>query len=883
MIVENFSWNQLNQPLKDLKPQFKENVDGKLDDLRKELSPSTDGNTVISQKSVYKVIDLLCRKKTPCADAKKQQQFFESIQPILEKEQPATLFRTIWTSLKSKDEYNRPKNDILIDLCFKALGRSRPPLARQIVQLISEAESIPFLKLVERASIGGKSFFPIIKDFLEKIPSETLIDYINYTNESGESLLILAARFSCNDLILFLINHGANVDVQNLDGQTPLSLAIENKMSIEVIQDLILHMKNFSFEDKDRNNYLLLALKNKCFQITSLLLDKVKINHQDSMGNTALHLTVGSVQIPATKELMRRGADPFVVNSNNICPLNNNYPTDSRLAIFEELDLIKFSSKIGISLDFMTINEGQFVEKFTNEQKIFEGDPNEIDLRKMLRKKYEDTMLSSLKPELAIQHPQAFAGALFAGFDRLAMRILECCSKKIDDSLALACRSGFPKIVRFLLDKQSWSLEELTEALTAAAYCDAEQEDILRRIITELIKKELSVPTLFQQIITFSDTHVSFQKRVLFKSKALIELLSAITGKYTPFEVSAMSDGFLLIAINHDNLPAILFLIEKGATIDNKDTAVVNKIVNLLAGSNDVQIRQTLFSLLVKRENILANTFQNVNEKTLHFLYLTFLIDPKWRDKIEIECLENGFIQLLNAIDQLDLDRSFIQKVEKVLGKGKVKAIVKKCLTSLIEKRGLTLQTARKLGELFPEETALSVKLKDGLIEVNCFVLVAASPVFQSMLAKRSGEKPLTIELSHFDFKKIYDYLSENVLDFAGIEKEQSKKKLKEIFDSYQIEAPMDLSLEEKWNSKKNPIQEFLRKPYHCFNKREIKIGPPLVDGSEKSNDCLSEYFKYHPDIKEIRIISDEKKAPTSLFEMLNKKFPNLEKIHIEL
>ncbi|KAJ6149608.1 hypothetical protein N7471_000807 [Penicillium samsonianum] len=120
---------------------------------------------------------------------------------------------------------------------------------------------------------------------------------VNAPDNQGESALHYAVRaHACcggskhfNDLVMFLLENGADASVVDINGQTVLHKLAARCMAGEPIDTTLIGI---------------------------LLLHGVKMNQQDSDGNTALHLMARNLrQTQAAKFLLSRGADVSLTNA----------------------------------------------------------------------------------------------------------------------------------------------------------------------------------------------------------------------------------------------------------------------------------------------------------------------------------------------------------------------------------------------------------------------------------------------------------------------------------------------------------------------------------------------------------------------------------------
>ncbi|XP_039582417.1 ankyrin repeat and SOCS box protein 10 isoform X3 [Passer montanus] len=117
------------------------------------------------------------------------------------------------------------------------------------------------------------------------------------TEEEMDTALHVAARHGLAEHVQLLLHHGAEVEVRNKEGQTPLNAACAQQHQPQdmdryyrVCQLLVQSGARINAEDRDRQHPLHLACKNANAQIAELLLAHgANVNVMNYGGNTALH------------------------------------------------------------------------------------------------------------------------------------------------------------------------------------------------------------------------------------------------------------------------------------------------------------------------------------------------------------------------------------------------------------------------------------------------------------------------------------------------------------------------------------------------------------------------------------------------------------------
>ena len=116
---------------------------------------------------------------------------------------------------------------------------------------------------------------------------------INNKTKDGDTLLHNMVFFGCYEIVELLLKNGAHIDAEDTDKQIPLHRSI--------------------FLSDVRIFYLLLKNSNHTLE---------ELNHQDKDGNTPLHLAILIKNYMIIKNLLKSGADPYILNTANIIPLD---------------------------------------------------------------------------------------------------------------------------------------------------------------------------------------------------------------------------------------------------------------------------------------------------------------------------------------------------------------------------------------------------------------------------------------------------------------------------------------------------------------------------------------------------------------------------------
>lgn len=188
---------------------------------------------------------------------------------------------------------------------------------------------------------------------------------INATDTTGKTVLIDSIQSGNTDLVKLLLNNGASPLIQEMygrnayhevaekgeielinlireaggnplsrdtHGRTPFSLVLNR--SEEMIKAVLGNDKNLS--DSDGNTPIHIAVSNRVspFTIEMLIGLGYPVNRRNSTGLTPLSLAVLNEQIDIAKKLLEAGADPYITNNQGDCALS--------IAMEKSADMLNF-------------------------------------------------------------------------------------------------------------------------------------------------------------------------------------------------------------------------------------------------------------------------------------------------------------------------------------------------------------------------------------------------------------------------------------------------------------------------------------------------------------------------------------------------------------
>ena len=171
------------------------------------------------------------------------------------------------------------------------------------------------------AQFNASSFDPVVLAINASAPTET-IKYllsqpgndINKLTHDGRNYIHWAASRGNAELIAYLLDKGAKVDVEDTHGSTPMLFAVNGGQQNTKIYDLfIAHGLNLKKEvNADGANALLLAVPNdKEFALSNYFISKgLDWNSVDAAGNNAFGYAAKAGNIELLKALVQKGVKP---------------------------------------------------------------------------------------------------------------------------------------------------------------------------------------------------------------------------------------------------------------------------------------------------------------------------------------------------------------------------------------------------------------------------------------------------------------------------------------------------------------------------------------------------------------------------------------------
>ncbi len=193
----------------------------------------------------------------------------------------------------TKKELEEPKSD-------KRFFRQKNEHSKNsFLELALEYLDLPCFKALIYSAYDAKEIDKQIKHYLKE---KLLKAATNGNNEDGIKNIIN------------LVYSGADVNVQNKNGDTALHLATDNE-NTEIIKKLIEAGADVNVQNKNGDTALHLAIDNKNTEIIKKLIEAgADVNVQNKNGDTALHLATDNENTEIIKILIEAKADPSLIN-----------------------------------------------------------------------------------------------------------------------------------------------------------------------------------------------------------------------------------------------------------------------------------------------------------------------------------------------------------------------------------------------------------------------------------------------------------------------------------------------------------------------------------------------------------------------------------------
>ncbi|XP_050307400.1 uncharacterized protein LOC126744096 [Anthonomus grandis grandis] len=330
---------------------------------------------------------------------------------------------------------------------------------------------------------------------------------VNAINNHGSTALELAISKDHKNIATKLLNlKDIDFNTKNINQHDALYLAAENNMT-EIVEILLRNGAQIESFDKNNRTALHTSAENGCITVVELLLDKhANLYATDVSGNTALHLAIYSNQKRVVELLLKRTNDSAFINAINI----NCYTPLHISANYGQHNLV----------ELLIDNGAEFNVKDEN---------NNTALHMAAMEGHDDVVKKLLSIPKIAQHINETNGnqiaplhlAAYYGFDKTVKCLLEKNAKVdvrgLNDMTPLHCaaQSNHYNIVKILLNAKA-DVNALTSFKNSAIYFAAANgfERIVKLLLLQNPKPNIDIVDEFNRKPLCAPTEFGFYKIV---------------------------------------------------------------------------------------------------------------------------------------------------------------------------------------------------------------------------------------------------------------------------------------------------------------------------------------------------------------------------------
>jgi ankyrin repeat protein len=177
-------------------------------------------------------------------------------------------------------------------------------------------------EIFKSVSNRNEMWFKIVKKCnLDWIKVASKFVDVNYQNSKGRTALHILIRRKNRPCFEYLLTHGANVNIQDKDGFTPLHSALQEKC--EDFLNTLINVADLNVRDKHGFVPLHYSIRLTTVSILKNLIKYgAEVNAQANDGWTALHIAAVEARKAHVRVLCQAGASPNLTNNSGEAPLH---------------------------------------------------------------------------------------------------------------------------------------------------------------------------------------------------------------------------------------------------------------------------------------------------------------------------------------------------------------------------------------------------------------------------------------------------------------------------------------------------------------------------------------------------------------------------------
>jgi ankyrin repeat protein len=234
-------------------------------------------------------------------------------------------------------------------------------------------------------------------DNLKSLGDKVFKKNLNASDSRGDKPLRIAIQKGNIEIVKYLLDKGASLEVADSHGNTPLHIAVGVK-NIEIVKYLLDKRANLEAAGPNGKPPLYTAIEMGNIETVKYLLDRgARLDVTDSNGNTPLHIAVALKNIEIVKHLLDKGASLEAGGPKGIVPLHLAVASKNmeiaKLLLDRRASLESADSSGNTPLHFaVMVNQAEIVELLLGKgaKKDSKNSRNNTPLAIAVDKKYEN-------------------------------------------------------------------------------------------------------------------------------------------------------------------------------------------------------------------------------------------------------------------------------------------------------------------------------------------------------------------------------------------------------------------------------------------------------------------------------------------------------------